>query len=132
MTNNYEKHFLIAACMCGALSVALGAFAAHGLQQLLPPKEVQTFETGVRYMFYHTFALLAVGILYRDFGSKWLRWAGNCFLTGIVLFSGSLFLLAAFSNSAQVGISKLGIITPFGGLAFIAGWLLLAYGVWKR
>lgn len=108
----------------GALSVALGAFAAHGLKQLLSPDLLQTFETAVRYQFYHVFALLATGIVYKDFADKKLIWAGRLFITGILLFSGSLYLLC-FVKHAGLGFGWIGAITPFGGAAFIAGWIML-------
>jgi len=120
-----HKGFLIAASLLGALSVALGAFAAHGLRRVLSPEQVATFETGVRYQFYHTFALLAVAIVYEKFSGGLMQWAGNCFLIGILLFSGSLYLMTALRATESVGVSKLGIITPFGGLFFIAGWMLM-------
>ncbi len=125
-----HKAFLIIASLSGALSVALGAFAAHGLKKVLPPASLLTFETGVRYQFYHTFALLAVAILYSKIPAKWMVWSGYSFITGIVLFSGSLYCLA-FVYDEMSGLRKLGIITPFGGLFFIAGWLLLGIAVWK-
>ena len=120
-----HKGFLIAASLLGALSVALGAFAAHGLRRVLAPEQVATFETGVRYQFYHTFALLAVAVVYEKFPGSLMQWAGNCFLIGILLFSGSLYLMTALRATESVGLNKLGIITPFGGLFFIAGWMLM-------
>src|SRR5688572_9762061 len=96
-----HKGFLRTAAVLGALAVALGAFGAHGLKQVVPPETVSTFETGVRYQFYHTFALLVVGIL---FSGKWMKYAGICFLTGIVLFSGSLYALTAMAATETVGL----------------------------
>ena len=127
-----HKGFLTWAAVLGALSVALGAFGAHGLKQLVSATAVNTFETGVRYQFYHVFALLAVAILIEKFPAKWLRYAGNCFLVGILLFSGSLYLLTLLEASSSVGLKGIGIITPFGGLFFIAGWLFLLVGILKK
>src|SRR5689334_1957518 len=110
-----HKGFLVTASILGALSVALGAFAAHGLRRILSADQVAVFETGVRYQFYHTFALLIVGILFEKFSSGLMQWAGNCFIIGILLFSGSLYLLSVLRATENVGLSKLGIITPFGG-----------------
>ncbi len=124
-----HKGFLITAAWLGALSVALGAFGAHGLKKLVGPDTISTFETGVRYQFYHTLALLAVAILYERFPSRMLRYAGNCFITGTILFSGSLYLLTALKAADTVGLNGVGAITPFGGLFFIAGWLLLAFSI---
>lgn len=120
-----HRWFLVTAALIGALSVALGAFAAHGLKQVVPAESVAIFETGVRYQFYHAFALLAVAILYEKYPGGLLQWAGYCFQIGIILFSGSLYALTALKAAETVGISKIGLITPFGGLFFIAGWILM-------
>jgi uncharacterized membrane protein YgdD (TMEM256/DUF423 family) len=127
-----HRWFLIAASLIGALSVALGAFAAHGLKQVLPADAVAIFETGVRYQFYHGFALLAVAILYERYPGRLLQWAGNCFQLGILLFSGSLYILTAMKAAESVGVSKIGILTPFGGLFFIAGWILMVIAFIKK
>jgi uncharacterized membrane protein YgdD (TMEM256/DUF423 family) len=127
-----HKGFLIAGSLLGALSVILGAFGAHGLKKIVSPEAVSTFETGVRYQFYHTFALLIVAILFEKFPGKYLVWAGNSFLMGILLFSGSLYLLTALNATETVGLRKVGIITPFGGLFFVAGWLLMLIAFLKK
>jgi len=124
--------FLITGSLLGALSVALGAFGAHSLKKIVSPEAVATFETGVRYQFYHTFALLLIAVLYEKFPNKFLVWAGNSFLTGMLLFSGSLYLLALLNASSNVGLRKIGIVTPFGGLFFIAGWLFLMWGISRK
>lgn len=123
--------FLKTAAFCGALAVVLGAFAAHGLKQIFTADNLLTFETAVRYQFYHVFALLAVGILYASFPGKLLKWAGSLFITGIILFSGSLYGLC-YVKYADLPLNWLGAITPFGGAAFIAGWLMLFVAVLKR
>lgn len=127
-----HRFFLIAGSLSGALSVALGAFGAHGLKRIVSSETVATFETGVRYQFYHSFALLIVAILYERFSNRWLVWAGNSFLIGIILFCGSLYLLTLLNATNTVGLRRIGLITPFGGLFFIAGWLLLLWGVARR
>ena len=127
-----HRWFLIAAALIGALSVALGAFAAHGLRNVLPAEAVATFETGVRYQFYHGFALLAVGILYEKFPGSLMRWAGNCFQIGIVLFSGSLYVMTALRVTDTAGAEKLGLITPLGGLFFITGWRLMRFAFIRK
>lgn len=124
-----HKTFLIIASVLGALSVILGAFGAHALKQIVPPDSVATFETGVRYQFYHTFALFAVAILFYAFPGKWLLWSGWLFVIGTILFSGSLYVLTALKGTNTVGLKGIGIITPFGGLFFIAGWLCLLVGI---
>ncbi len=128
-----HKRFLIFATYLCAMSVALGAFAAHGLKQMkVTADTIQTFETGVKYMFYHSFATIIVAILWKEFASKTLRWAGNCFLAGILLFSGSLFLLTFLHDTQSVGLRNIGIITPFGGIFFIVGWFLIGYSVYVK
>jgi uncharacterized membrane protein YgdD (TMEM256/DUF423 family) len=122
-----HKKFLTAGALLGAVAVILGAFGAHYLKKILTPESLQTFEVGVRYQFYHAFALIATGMLYKDFGNKFLRWAGNFFITGIVFFPGSLYLLCL-----QPGWRWLGPVTPLGGLCFILGWLLMALGFTKK
>ena len=126
-----HKKFLVIAALLGALSVALGAFAAHKLKEILAPDVLQIFETAVKYQMYHALALLATGILLLQFPSSQLRWAGNLFIAGIILFSGSLYLLC-FIKQQQIQALWVGAITPFGGLCFIAGWILLAMGVARR
>lgn len=124
-----HKGFLQTAAILGALAVALGAFGAHGLKKIVPPETVTTFETGVRYQFYHVFALLAVAILFGSFPGKNLQYAGICFIAGIVLFSGSLYILTALQATKTVGLRGIGAITPIGGLFFIIGWIFLFLAV---
>ena len=126
-----HRGFLITAAIIGALSVVLGAFGAHALKKYVSAEAVSTFETGVRYQFYHCFALFIVGILYANFPVKWMMWSGYSFITGILLFSGSLYLLTALQGTEHVGLRKIGIITPVGGLVFIAGWLFLIIALIK-
>lgn len=126
-----NKTFLIAAALIGALSVALGAFGAHGLKDKLNEYTLGIFETAIRYQFYHVFALLAVGLLYQSFNNGWMLWSGRLFIAGIVLFCGSLYLLTYFLANNNEGMKWLGAITPFGGLCFIAGWICMAVAIWK-
>ncbi|MDE3248508.1 MAG: DUF423 domain-containing protein [Bacteroidota bacterium] len=127
-----HRWFLVTAALIAALSVALGAFGAHSLKQVLAPDALAVFETGVRYQFYHAFALLFAGILYERYPGALMQWAGNCFQLGILLFSGSLYALTAVKATETVGLSKIGIITPFGGLFFIAGWILMVIAFVRR
>ena len=126
-----HKGFIKTAALLGALSVALGAFAAHGLKKILTADDLQIFETAVRYQFYHVFALLAAGILYKEYPGKLLAWAGKLFIAGIMLFSGSLYLLC-YVKYNQMPLNWIGAITPFGGVALIAGWLMLFFAVLKK
>ena len=127
-----NRNFLSIAALLGALSVALGAFAAHKLRDMVGPDTVAIFETGVRYQFYHVFALLIVALLSERVNNKWMVWAGNCFIMGIVLFSGSLYALTALKIAESTHLTLAGIATPIGGLFFIAGWVFLWMGVTKK
>jgi uncharacterized membrane protein YgdD (TMEM256/DUF423 family) len=124
-----NRNFLSVAALLGALCVALGAFAAHKLRDIVGPDTVAVFETGVRYQFYHVFALLFVALLSEKITNKWMIWAGNCFITGIILFSGSLYALTALRIADSTHFTLVGIATPLGGVFFIAGWLFLYIGV---
>ncbi len=120
---------LIAGIIFGMLAVVIGAFGAHALKPLLAPENAQTFETGVRYQMYHAFALLFCGLLFAHFPSKKLKWATRFFIAGVLLFSGSLYALTALKISGAAGLSGIGILTPIGGVCFIAGWLMLLIAV---
>jgi uncharacterized membrane protein YgdD (TMEM256/DUF423 family) len=120
-----RKTLAIAAVLI-ALATALGAFGAHALKAHLPQDKLQVYETAVRYHFLHALGLLAIGVLLRSLDGELLRWAAALVLAGIVLFSGSLYLLT-FGAPRLVGI-----ITPVGGLALIAGWILFAATVLRQ
>ena len=119
-----QKKLLIFASLSGFLCVLLGAFGAHKLKELLPPDQLSVFETAVRYQFYHTFALIAVAILISNNENIFLKRAAYSFITGIILFSGSLYLL---STRSLLGAEMhwLGPVTPLGGLFFMMGWIFL-------
>ncbi len=116
-----SKAWLAIAAINGLISVAAGAFGAHGLANRLSEKDLAIFETGARYQMYHTVALIAVAWVAAQSPSATIRLAGWSFLVGIVLFSGSLYALTL------TGVRGLGAITPIGGTAFLIGWGLLAY-----
>ena len=124
-----NRSFLSVAAILGALSVALGAFAAHKLKTMTSPDTVAIFETGVRYQFYHVFALLFVAFLSEKIHNRWMIWAGNCFIMGIVFFCGSLYVLTALTIAENTHRTLAGIATPIGGVFFIAGWIFLYFGV---
>jgi uncharacterized membrane protein YgdD (TMEM256/DUF423 family) len=119
-----QKKILIIASVSGFLCVLLGAFGAHKLKELLAPDQLAVFETAVRYQFLHTFALIAVAILFSNGENIFLKRAAYSFVIGIVLFSGSLYLLATRSLSG-VEMHWLGPVTPLGGLFFMTGWIFL-------
>ena len=124
-----HKGYIKTAVLLGALSVALGAFAAHTLKGSISDYAFGIFETAVKYQFYHVFALLIAGILYKDYPGKWVKWSGGLFIVGIVLFSGSLYALAIIKAAVLPGYNWVGAITPFGGLCFILGWIFLFFGI---
>jgi uncharacterized membrane protein YgdD (TMEM256/DUF423 family) len=119
------RSFLMLAAFFGFTGVALGAFAAHGLKNRLSADYLAVFHTGVTYQLVHTLALLGVALLATHIPGRIVTWAGISFVVGILLFSGSLYLLTL------TGISKLGIITPFGGVTFLIGWLCLGLAAWR-
>lgn len=127
-----HKGFIKTAAILGVIAVALGAFAAHALKERISDYAVNIFETGVRYQFYHVFALLVAGILYKEFPNRFIKWAGILFITGIILFSGSLYCLMYIKGAVMPGYKWIGAITPIGGLAFILGWLTLFIGCFAK
>ncbi len=114
-----DRTFLVVGALAAFIGVALGAFGAHGLRSRLSPEMLGVFETGVRYQMYHACAILIVALAAARLDGWLIRAAGWSFTGGIVLFSGSLYVLALS------GITALGAVTPIGGLAFLAGWACL-------
>lgn len=125
-----HKGYLVTAACIGALSVALGAFGAHALKSVLTEQSLGTYETAVRYQFYHVFALALTGILYKTSPNSFVNNAGRFFITGIVLFSGSLYLLI-YASANNLSLRWAGPLTPLGGLMLIIGWICLALGIRK-
>lgn len=120
------KLFLIIGALLGAISVMVGAFGAHGLKVFLENSgRLDTFETAVKYQFYHSFALLILGVLMHKSVNQNYIVSGWLFITGTLIFSGSLYILCI------TGIRWLGAITPFGGLALIGGWIFMAIALYK-
>lgn len=120
-----DRVFFALGALAAFIGVALGAFAAHGLKTRLDPATLATFETGVRYHMVHALALLTVAWAATRWPGAAVNASGWLFLGGIVLFSGSLYALSL------TGVRWLGAITPFGGLAFLAGWVCLVWAAWK-
>ncbi|MFQ6574771.1 DUF423 domain-containing protein [Pseudomonas sp. UM16] len=119
------RSLLLLAAFFGFTGVALGAFAAHGLKGRLSSEYLAIFHTAVTYQLVHALALLGVAVLATQLPGRLVAWSGGLFAVGIVLFSGSLYLLTLS------GIGKLGMITPIGGLAFLGGWLCLGLAAWR-
>ena len=115
--------FLFLAAISGFIGVAMGAFGAHVLKNILSDHMLDVYKTAVSYQMWHALALGWVGVLPSN---NLLRWAGYLLMAGIVLFSGSLYLLAIFN------ITWLGMITPFGGVALLSGWGLLAFSAMQK
>ncbi len=120
-----QKTFFVTGAIFGFLSVLLGAFGAHALKTRLSVEMLAIFETGVRYQAYHAFALLVSAWAVSVFNSTWISRAGTCFTAGVIVFSGSLYILAL------TGIKVFGAITPIGGLLLILGWFFLIRGAWS-
>lgn len=121
-----NQTILILGAVFMALGVLLGAFGAHALKTILSPEMLAVYKTGVEYQFYHALGLLLIGVIGFQIKSKYLQWSGIFITIGIILFSGSLYVLTLS------GIIAIGAITPIGGLSFVAGWIFLAAAVWKR
>jgi len=128
--NKSARFYLCSGALFSLLSVVIGAFGAHALKPLITAKMMAVFNTAVQYQMFHALALLILGVLLHtvvstDLQMKRFQLAGKLFLVGLVLFCGSLYLLAITS------VKILGAITPFGGLAFILGWLVLLYTIYR-
>ena len=126
------KPALILGFIFAALSVVIGAFAAHGLKPMMEISQQQTFETGVRYQMYHSFALILIGLLSAHIQSQHISYASLFFTLGIICFSGSLYALALLQMNGIVGLKGVGIITPIGGVFFILGWVYSLLAVIKN
>lgn len=121
-----HKSFRVLGAVLAGLAVALGAFGAHGLQQLTQEEKIiQTYQTGVQYQLWHAIALLIAGLTFLKSGASYCKWAGYSFLAGIVFFSGSLYAIT-YLRLHQLPVGWWGPVTPLGGLFFIVGWGLLA------
>ncbi len=128
----WDKIILITGGILGGLAVILGAFGAHGLKPKLSPDTLDAFETGVRYQIYHALALLFVGLLYDRFMSGTFLASALCFFLGILLFSGSLYVITRFALMESVLPSWVGPLTPIGGSLLILGWILIVIGVFQN
>jgi uncharacterized membrane protein YgdD (TMEM256/DUF423 family) len=126
-----KNHNLQLAFISGGIAVALGAFGAHALKTLLDEQQLHTYQTAVQYHFYHSFALAITGFLQFHISNKWPGYAGKLFAAGLILFSGSLYLMSFLHAAGLHGFKWLGAITPLGGISFIAGWLCLFFAVVK-
>ena len=114
------------ASLAGAIGVIIGAFGAHSLKSRIPPESLEVLKTGVQYLFIHSLACVLIASLSGKVqGDRMLKWSGLSFIAGIILFSGSLFILSTKAVTG-IDISAIGLVTPLGGLCFITGWICLA------
>lgn len=127
-----QKIFLIIGTVLAGLAVALGAFGAHGLKKVVSPENVAIYQTGVQYQMYHALALVLVGILSERILNSYLSYAGVLFVAGIILFSGSLYLIVSLYAMNKTVPTAVGILTPIGGLFFILGWICLLVSLLKK
>ena len=127
-----NKFFLTFAAIAGALAVIAGAMLAHQLRTLMPDLAKEVYDTAVRYQFYHVFALMTCGILSEKFPGPAINRAGFFFILGILLFSGSLYIISVFITKGVSVPLAMGLITPIGGFAFILGWIFLTLAVLNR
>lgn len=126
-----HKGLIITASILGALAVGLGAFGAHGLKSLATPAQLNTYETAVKYQFYHVFALLITALLYAHYPVNGVVFSGKMFIAGMVVFSGSLYLLTFLQIAGYTQFNWLGAITPIGGLLLVFAWIWLAVSVYR-
>lgn len=127
-----HKRLIAIPAMLGAIGVIFGAFGAHALKTRIPPEALDTIKTGVLYLFIHVLAAMLAMILHGLHGqSVWLVRSARAFVAGVILFSGSLFVIGT-SSLTGLHIGIFGFITPLGGLCFIAGWTLLAVWAFLR
>ena len=120
-----SQQFLVLGTIFAGSGVAAGAFCAHALKEILDAPMLQVFDTATRYVMYHAFGLCIVSWAIDRYPEQRLEKSGWLFIIGILLFSGSLYVMSL------AGIRWLGAVTPVGGLAFMAGWILLGWGVWR-
>lgn len=123
--DGFDRLFVVLGALSAFIGVAAGAFGAHALKARLAPDLLAIFDTASRYQLIHALALLAVAWACQRWPGTPVRWAGWCFVAGTLLFSGSLYVLALS------GLRGLGAVTPFGGVAFLLGWAVLAWSAWR-
>ena len=124
-----NRLYVRTAAILGALAVVIGAFGAHALKDVLKPEQLTGFETGSRYHFYHVFALVLTGILYKRYHNMNLKRAAQFFIAGIALFSGSLYASTLLQAMGTNGLGRFSLLTPMGGLLLVIGWIYLLLGV---
>ena len=124
-----HRYLIRIGAILGALSVMFSAFSAHFLQPIMSSKDFYSFQTAINMEFFHSIGLMILGILGKRYPTPYINWSGIMFIVGIVLFSGSIFLLTLAGSIFDTKISMLGLVTPVGGLALFAGWVMLLLGI---
>jgi len=128
-----NKTALVAGIIFAMLGVIIGAFGAHKLKEIITDTQLlNSFETGVRYQMYHALALGLSAVIFAFYPNSSIQYAIYAFIIGIILFSGSIYLLVLLKSTQDIGLGKLGLITPIGGLFFIVGWIMLLIGILKK
>ncbi|HZH37508.1 MAG TPA: DUF423 domain-containing protein [Flavisolibacter sp.] len=127
-----QKIFIIIGAVLAGLAVVLGAFGAHGLKKVVTPENVAIYQTGVQYQMYHALGLILIGILSERILNNYLAYAGVLFVAGVVLFSGSLYLIVSLYAMNRSVPTAVGILTPIGGFLFILGWLCFLVSLLKK
>lgn len=130
--NSLQTNLIFSATLLLALAVGLGAFGAHALEGRISPDDAAIYETANKYHFIHALGLLMLSQLIKKMHRKPIKWAGIFLFSGILLFSGSLYALALSEAVLGERLNILGAITPIGGLAFIIGWLIMAFSLWRK
>lgn len=127
-----QRTFFRTAAILAMFSVILGAFGAHVLKEYLTEQSLDSFQTATTYMMNHAIALFIVGKMYRHYKKKTMVWAGNFFVMGIIMFSGSIYLSIVLKFLGYEKLTLVNLITPVGGLMFILGWLMLFISIPTR
>ena len=127
MMRKLDKNIAVTAAFLGALTIALGAFGAHGLKEIIDAPSVDGFNTGVRYQMYHSLVLLLIGLTPR-ISEPTKKWVFRLMIAGVILFSGSIYVLS-IKEHLPFNASSIGFITPLGGILIILAWLRLAFGL---
>jgi uncharacterized membrane protein YgdD (TMEM256/DUF423 family) len=124
-----HRYLIRIGAILGALSVMFSAFSAHFLQPIMSSKDFYSFQTAINMEFFHSIGLMILGILGKRYPTPYINWSGIMFIVGIVLFSGSIYLLTLAGSIFDTKISMLGLVTPIGGLLLFAGWVMLLLGI---
>jgi uncharacterized membrane protein YgdD (TMEM256/DUF423 family) len=127
-----QKNILLIGIVMATLAVILGAFGAHSLKKMVTQEQLEVFKTGVQYQFYHAVGMIIVALISQHVEHVFIKRAAWIFFFGIIAFSGSLYLMTFFNALNTEGVKWIGAITPFGGLLFITGWIMLGLGINKK